>query len=315
MKLLLAGGSGRLGQILTAALVKAGHSVVVLSRTPSDARHAASSTHDPVSQHVREVAWTADGTVGPWISELEDADVVVNLAGAGIADARWTPTRKDLLRASRVLSTRSLVGAMRQATRRPPVFIQHCAVGYYGSSLSDRVLDESHRPGADFFGQLATAWEAEAAPIAELGSRLVVVRAGVVLERGGGALPKMLMPFRFFVGGPVASGRQYLSWIHVEDWVRLMLWTIGDPKVSGPINATAPHPVTNAEFSSALGRAAHRPSWAPVPAFVLRVLFGELADSALVNGQRVIPKRALELGFTFEYPTIDAALSHLLGRQ
>jgi uncharacterized protein (TIGR01777 family) len=195
------------------------------------------------------------------------------------------------------------------------VFIQHCAVGYYGSSLSDRILDESAPAADDFFGRLASAWEAEARPIADLGLRLVIVRAGVVLERGGGALPKMLMPFRFLVGGPVASGRQYLSWIHVGDWVRLMCWAIDTPSVSGPINATAPNPVTNREFSSALGRAVHRPSWAPVPALVLRVLFGEMAEAALINGQRVVPRRAGELGFTFEYPTIDAALSELIGRQ
>jgi uncharacterized protein (TIGR01777 family) len=314
MKVLLAGGSGRLGQALTEALAKAGHAIVVLTRRPTNESHPVSPKRDAIPRHVREVAWKADGTTGPWLDELDDADVVVNLAGAGIADARWTPERKDVLRASRVLSTRSLVEAMRKATRRPPVFIQHCAVGYYGSSLSDRVLDESSPPATDFFGQLAAAWEAEAAPVAALGSRLVIIRAGVVLERGGGALPKMLTPFRLFVGGPVASGRQYLSWIHVEDWVRLMCWAIDTPAVRGPINATAPNPVTNREFSYALGRAVRRPSWVPVPAMVLRVLFGEMADAALINGQRVVPRRAHELGFAFEYPTIDAALSDLLGR-
>ena len=302
MKLILAGGSGRLGLALSTALIEAGDSVVVLTRSPGTS---------PV-RGVREVAWTPDGSVGAWSRELGDAHAVVNLTGAGIADERWTRQRKDILKASRILSTRSLVEAMRGLERRPSTFIQHCAVGYYGASLSDRVLDESASPGTDFFGRLASAWEAEAAPVTSLGCRLVVIRSGVVLERGGGALPKMLMPFKFFVGGPVASGRQYLSWIHIDDWTRLMLWAIGNPAVSGPVNATAPHPVTNREFSATMGRAIHRPSWAPVPGFVLRALFGEMADAALINGQRVVPKRALELGFRFEKASIQAALEDLL---
>jgi uncharacterized protein len=302
MKYILAGGSGRLGLALSTALVEAGHSVVVLTRSPGTS---------PV-RGVREVAWTADGSVGAWSRELADATAVVNLAGAGIADARWTDKRKAELRRSRVLSTHSLVAAIRGLDQRPSAFIQHCAVGYYGASLSDRIVDESAPPGTDFFGQLASAWEAEAAPVAPLGCRLVVIRSGVVLERGGGALPKMSMPFKFFVGGPVASGRQYLSWIHIDDWTRLMLWAIGNPGVSGPINATAPDPVTNREFSRAIGRAIRRPSWAPVPGFVLRALFGEMADAALINGQRVVPKRALDLGFRFEHPSIQAALDDLL---
>lgn len=302
MKAVIAGGSGRLGLALSTALVQAGHSVVVLTRSPGTS---------PV-RGVREVAWTPDGSVGAWSRELSDAAVVVNLAGAGIADARWTEERKAVLRTSRILSTRSLVEGIRGQNQRPTTFIQHCAVGYYGASLSDRVFDESAPAGTDFFGQLASAWEAEAAPVPSLGCRLVVIRSGVVLERGGGALPKMLMPFKFLVGGPVASGRQYLSWIHIEDWTRLMLWAIGNPGVSGPINATAPNPVTNREFSNAMGRAAHRPSWAPVPGFVLRTLFGDMADAALINGQRVTPKRALELGFRFEHPSIQAALDDLL---
>jgi uncharacterized protein (TIGR01777 family) len=289
MKLILAGGSGRLGLALSAALVAEGHAVVVLSRKASDSAPSPARRHgDDRPAAIREVAWSADGTAGPWARELNDTDVVVNLAGAGIADAQDAGTQGAPTLESHP-STRSLVKPC--APGSTPA-IQHCAVGYYGASLDDRVFDESSPAGSDFFGQLASAWEAEAAPARSLGCRLVVIRSGVVLERGGGALPKMLMPFRLFVGGPVASGRQYLSWIHIDDWTRLMMWSIHRPTVTGPINATAPNPVTNREFSTALGRAARRPSWAPVPAFVLRVLFGEMADAALINGQRVVPTRA-----------------------
>jgi uncharacterized protein (TIGR01777 family) len=192
------------------------------------------------------------------------------------------------------------------------VFVQHCAVGYYGFSLDDTAYVETSPPGRDFLAQLAVAWEAEATPVTAFGSRLVTIRSGVVLERGGGALPQMARPFRFFVGGPVASGRQYLSWIHIDDWVQLMLWVLRTPGATGAFNATAPVPVTNRDFSAAIGRALGRPSWVPVPAFVLRALFGEMADTVLVNGQRALPKRAQELGFTFAYPTIDNAVAAVL---
>ncbi len=305
MNHVIAGGSGRLGLVLSAALAAAGDTVVVLTRKPG-------SGIRPLPEGVREAAWTPNGSSGPWAREIATADAVVNLAGAGIADARWTPRRKALLRSSRVQSTRSLVAAVREQQTRPSVFVQHCAVGIYGSTVDDRVVDEFTPPATDFLGGLATVWEAEAQPAALLGCRLVTIRTGVVLERGGGALPKMVMPFRFFVGGPVASGRQYLSWIHVEDWVRLMMWVIRSPDISGTINATAPEPVTNREFSKAIGRALHRPSWAPAPGFVLRTLFGEMADAILIKGQRVVPKRAQELGFRFKFPGIDAALEDLL---
>jgi uncharacterized protein (TIGR01777 family) len=296
---------------LSTALLEAGDTVVALTRTPGAGSRR---PQDALPPGVREVAWTPDGSSGPWARELTDAAVVVNLAGAGIADARWTPQRKELLRSSRVLSTRSLVGAVRDQKTRPAVFIQHCAIGIYGATLDDRIVDESAPPASDFLGQLAVAWEAEAAPVVALGCRLVTVRAGVVLERDGGALPQMLMPFRLFVGGPVASGNQYLSWIHVDDWVKLVVWAIQNPDVSGALNATSPEPVTNREFSKALARASHRPSWASVPGFVLRTLFGEMADAVLIKGQRAVPRRAQELGFGFAHPAIDEAVEHLLNR-
>ena len=306
MKLVLAGGSGVLGRALTAALATAGHSVVVLSRTPG-------ATLDPGG--TRQVGWTPDGSAGEWGLELADANAVVNLTGAGIADARWTPRRKEVLRASRVLSTRSLITAIRGLSNRPSVFIQQGGVGYYGTRADDRELDESFPPGDDFMGQLAVAWEAEALPAAALGCRLVTLRSGVVLTPNDGALARMITPFKWFVGGRIASGKQYLSWIHGDDWTRLVIWALTSSDVSGVINATAPHPVTNSDFAHALGRATRRPSWTPVPGFVLRLLFGEMADAVLVRGQRVVPRRAQKLGFTFMHPTIGEALIDTVRRR
>jgi uncharacterized protein (TIGR01777 family) len=306
VKVVIAGGTGLLGRALTAALTAEGHSVVVLTRSPGGR---------PIASGVREAGWTADGTAGDWARELQEAEAVVNLTGAGIADARWTARRKEVLRASRVLSTRSLVTAIRSLSTRPAVFVQQGGVGYYGTTHGSLELDESFPPGDDFMGRLAVAWEAEALPAAALGCRLIVLRTGLVLTPSEGALARMVTPFQWFVGGPVASGRQYLSWIHVDDWVRLVLWTIKTPELSGVFNATAPGPVTNAAFSKALGRALRRPSWVPVPGFALRVLFGEMAQAVLIEGQRVLPRRAVDLGFTFGHPEIGEALTSAVGRR
>ena len=299
MKIVLAGGTGFLGRPLSNALTSRGHQVVVLSR---EAR--SSSTPG-----IRYVAWQADGSTGSWAQEVNGADAIVNLAGASIGDKRWTQARKQELRESRVLATRSLVSAVREAASRPTVFVQGSAVGYYGTSET-QTFDESFPPGQDFLGDLAMAWEAEAHPAATLGCRLVLVRTGIALEKDGGVLAEMQRPFTFFVGGPMASGRQYLSWIHRDDWIAMVIWALETPSVSGVINATAPDPVTNAVFSKALGRAMHRPSWIPVPAFALRIVVGkEFADAGLINGQRVLPVRPQALGFTFKYPTIESALA------
>jgi hypothetical protein len=256
MKVVVAGGTGLLGTALTWRLTSVGHHVVVLTRDSAGAA---------LSGAVRRVEWTPDGTTGPWAGELEDADAVVNLTGAGIADERWTDMRKEELRSSRVLPARSLVAAVRQAPSRPKVFVQVSGVGFYGTAEGDRALDESFPPGDDFPGRLAVAWEAEAHPVAALGCRLVILRNGVVLTREGGILSRMRRPFRWFVGGPIGHGQQYVSWIHVTDWVGMVIWALGNRDVSGAINATAPTAVTNAAFSRALARALQRPSWLPAP--------------------------------------------------
>ena len=297
MRIVIAGGSGFLGRALAEHLVGRRHDVAILTRTGHVSRATGS----------RIVMWDPDGTAGTggWAKEIDGADAVVNLAGAGIADKRWSRRRKEELRDSRVKSTRSLVAAVRAAAAKPSVFVQTSAVGFYGAG--DQETDESFPPGDDFFAQLCVAWEAEAHPVTSLGCRLVIMRNGVVLFRTGGALKKMMPAFQFFVGGPIATGRQYMSWIHRADWLAMTTWAIETPAVSGVLNGTAPNPVTNAEFSKAIGRALHRPSWLPVPALALRIMVGELANYALIRGQRVVPKHALAGGFTFQYPDIGAA--------
>jgi len=301
VRIVIAGGSGFLGHLLVARLAADKHDIAILTRRAGQDAGPA-----------RAVAWNPDGDAnGDWVQSLDGAAAVINLAGAGIADKRWSATRKAVLLDSRVRATRSLVAAMKRVSKPPRVLIQGSAVGYYGMH-DDEVLDESAPPGTDFFGQVCVAWEAGAQQVRDLGSRLVILRQGVVLARNGGALKKMLPPFHFFVGGPIASGRQYISWIHRDDWLAVMLWAISDPSASGPLNATAPNPVPNAEFARAIGHALHRPSWLPVPGLALRLLVGDMANDALIKGQRVVPARALSLGFHFAFPTIDDAMKEIL---
>jgi uncharacterized protein (TIGR01777 family) len=297
LRVVIAGGTGFLGRALTSRLTAAGHDVVVLTRHPPDARGSP-----------RYVRWSPDGGAGDWAQSIEGADAVVNLAGEGLADRRWTTQRKAILRSSRIFSTRSLVAAIRIAARRPALLVGASGIGYYGDTGDSRV-DESCGPGSDFLAALCVDWEAEAAAASALGCRVVVVRSGVVLAKSGGALQRMKTPFQFFVGGPIGSGRQFISWIHRDDWLSLVQWALARDEIAGPVNASSPAPVTNREFSDALGRALHRPAWLPVPRLALKILVGELADTALLSGQRAVPARALAAGFTFAHPLIDEALT------
>ena len=298
MKIVIAGGSGFLGQALGRRLAADNHELVILTRGSSRA-----------DGKVRYVTWPAADGPGQWREEISGASAVINLAGANLADKRWTYHRKEELHESRVTPTRALVSAIRDAAVRPPVFLSGSAIGFYGGlPEGGPELDESGPPGSDFLATLVVDWEAEAHAAEALECRVVFIRTGIVLSRDGGALQKLITPFKFYVGGPLGTGRQVMSWIHLDDWVALVTWLAAHPSASGAYNCTAPNPATNAELSKALGDALGRPSWLRVPGFVLKVLLGEMAGVALLAGQRVIPKRALDAGFSFKYPDVVTAM-------
>jgi uncharacterized protein (TIGR01777 family) len=301
MKVTVTGATGLIGSRLVARLRERGDEVTVLSRDPEGAR--------VVLGDVDAAAWDPTGTAAP-TGALRGRDGIVHLAGEPVAQ-RWSDMVKERIWASREAGTRCLVAGLRAADPRPGVLVSASAVGYYGPRGDERV-DESAEPGSDFLAEVVKVWEAEALAAEQIGLRVVRVRTGVVLDRSGGALAKMLPPFRAGIGGPVAGGRQYLPWIHLDDLVGIYLAALDDPAWSGAINASAPEPVTNRDFSKALGRALHRPAVAPVPAFALRILYGEMAE-IVTTGQRAVPKRALELGYTFRHPDLDEALSAALG--
>jgi uncharacterized protein (TIGR01777 family) len=303
MRIVLAGGSGFLGRPLAASLAADGHDVVVLTRSmgPAGARGG------PAAPAARAVTWTPDGSAGPWASEIDGAGAVVNLAGESIAGNRWTAAHKRKIVDSRVQATRSLAVAIRQSAAPPPVFVSGSAVGYYGP-LGDEIATEDTPAGSDFLARVCVQWEAEATRAASDATRVVCIRTGLVLERDGGALPQMLPPFRFGAGGPVGSGRQYWPWIHRDDWIGVARWILQTTAVAGPVNATAPNPVTNRDFASALGRAMHRPAFMPAPGFALRILLGEMADALLLSGQRAVPAKAERLSHAFRYAQLDSAL-------
>jgi uncharacterized protein (TIGR01777 family) len=293
MKIVIAGGTGFLGSALSAALARDGHDVVVLTRG-SRARP-------------RAVTWTPNGEVGPWASEVNGAGAIVNLAGESIASGRWSPARKQRIRDSRIRATRSLASAMLAASASPPVFISGSAVGYYGPRGDEPVTEETSA-GSDFLADVCVQWEAEAMRAASDRTRVVCIRTGVVIEKDGGALPQMALPFKLFAGGPVGSGRQYMPWIHRDDWVGLVRWAIVTASIAGPLNLTGPQPVTNAQFAHALGAALHRPAFMKMPALPIRVALGEMADALLLSGQRALPAKAERGGYQFKYATVDTAL-------
>jgi uncharacterized protein (TIGR01777 family) len=300
MNVTLTGATGLIGTKLVRALRDRGDAVTVLSRSPEKARAALG---------VDAVAWDPLAAAAP-TAALTGRDAVVHLAGEPVAQ-RWTAKAKQAIRASRETGTRNLVAGLREAgEERPKTLVSSSAVGYYGAHGEERV-PESTPAGDDFLAGVCVAWEGEAQHAADLGTRVVTIRTGVVLDRSGGALKTMLPPFRMGVGGPVAGGEQYLPWIHVDDLVGLYLAALDDRTWSGAYNGSAPEPVTNKAFSQALGRALHRPAVAPVPALALRLLYGDMAE-IVTEGQRAVPERALAAGFTFTHPDLDEALADAL---
>jgi uncharacterized protein (TIGR01777 family) len=303
MKVTVTGATGMLGRDVVRALMSRGDEVTALSRDAGRARDALGD--------VRALEWKSPKIEPPPAEALAGQDGVVHLLGEPVAQ-RWSEDAKREIRESRVLSTRNLVGAAGVATPRPGVLVSQSASGWYGAQGDER-LDESAPAADDFLARVVVDWEAEARKAEELGVRVVVTRTGVVLSQSGGALEKMLPPFKLGVGGPVAGGRQYVPWIHAEDVVGGMLFCLDNPAASGPVNLTAPEPVTNAELSKALGRVLKRPAFAPVPALAVKALYGEMS-SIVTTGARVVPARLTELGYEFRQPDLEQALRSATGR-
>jgi uncharacterized protein (TIGR01777 family) len=300
VRVLIAGGSGLIGTALAESLARDGHEAVVLSRDPT--RHR-------LPPGVRAAGWNAH-TLGAWVeSEMAPADAVVTLAGESIF-GRWTAAKKRRLYASRVDTSRLIADAIAAASRRPRVLLQGSAIGYYGDT-GDREVDESSLPGDDFLARLTVDWEAASAAVERLGVRRPIARTSIVLSRRGGALGKLRRVYCAFLGGPVGNGRQWMPWIHVTDEVAALRFLLDAPDATGPFDLVSPEPARNADFGRAVGRALRRPSFLPVPAFALRLVFGELADS-LVGGTRAAPRRLLALGYRFRFPQLDRALRDAL---
>ena len=301
MRVIIAGGSGLIGRALTQYLCERENAVVVLSRHP----YRVSGLPDGA-----EVAgWDGSSSEG-WIELVEEADAIVNLAGESIAGRRWTYAQKRRLRESRIQPTNAVSAAICAAARKPAVLIQASAVGYYGDT-GDREADEMSPSGTDFLADVSQEWEHASVAVEASGTRRVLLRLGLVLSAEGGVLPRVVLPFRFFMGGALGSGRQWTPWIHVEDTVRAIELLLTHDEVSGPVNVCAPYPVQSAAFAQAIGRTLRRPSVFRVPPWALRLALGEMADIVL-HGQRALPRRLQDAGFTFRYAKVEDALNALL---
>jgi uncharacterized protein (TIGR01777 family) len=295
VRIVIAGGSGFLGQKLHRRLVAEGQQVQILTRQPA-------RTPD-------RITWNPDGSAGVLPRHLEGADAVVNLAGENLAGGRWTAARKAALVSSRVLPTRTLVRAINACTDPPRVFVSASAVGYYGPH-GDEPVTEATPAGSDFLARICVDWEQEARNVETTRTRLAIIRSGVVLAKDGGALRKMLLPFRLGLGATLGSGAQYFAWIHADDWASLAWWLIRSADAAGAFNGTAPAPVNNHTFTKTLGRVLGRPAILKAPAFAMRMATGEMADM-LLHGQRVMPVKAEQLGFQFEHRALEPALRNL----
>jgi uncharacterized protein (TIGR01777 family) len=301
MRVLVTGASGFIGSALCDSLLVRGDTVVGLSRDPQRAR----GTNPKVVWHAWEPTLER-----PPAAAFEGVDAVVNLLGERI-DQRWTDESKQQILESRRTGTRNLLGTIAGLERKPRVLVSQSAIGFYGDR-GDAIVDEEAAPGQGFDSEVVQEWEAAAREAEALGLRLAIVRTGHVLDPSGGFLAKLLPPFKLGVGGPLAGGGQYVSWVHIEDEVGILLWALDDEKVSGTINSTAPNPVTNRELSKALGRALGRPAVMPVPGIALDLMYGGEFGHVLRGGQRVVPRRATDLGYAFRFTDIDSALADLL---
>lgn len=307
MRILISGSTGLVGSAVVDNLSHQGHDVTRLLRPGTEVRGSEAAP----SQELPQVLWNPQ--YGLLNSRAEEVDAVIHLAGASIGGHRWTKPWKRELRDSRVAATHHLIASLRQLHRPPQIFIAASAIGFYGNR-GDEELTEASPAGSDFLAQLASDWETESARAAELGARVVILRFGVILAKRGGALPRMALPFRLGVGGRIGSGRQWISWVALEDVVGIIRFALQTNLLSGSANAVSPNPAQNAEFAATLGRVLRRPAVFPTPSFALRLALGEMADSLLLSSQRVYPAKLERLGFRFLYPDLEPALAAVLQR-
>jgi uncharacterized protein (TIGR01777 family) len=301
MRVIVTGGTGLIGRPLCAGLVADGHEVIVLTR---DASRPAR-----LPAEVQLVEWDAQSAKG-WAHHADGAGAIVNLAGEGLADGRWSAERKQRIYTSRVNAGKAVMEAINAANTKPKVLVQASAIDYYGAR-GDEIVTESTSPGASFLAQVCFDWEASTAGAERLHMRRPVIRTGIVLSNEGGAWSRIVLPFKFFAGGPMGSGNQYWSWIHIDDEVRAIRFLLDHPDATGPYNLTAPEPLANKDFAKILGKVMSRPSFVPVPSLALKTAFGEMS-SVLLEKQRAVPARLQALGFTFAYPTAEAAFKSLV---
>ena len=302
MHILISGSTGFLGTAVMETLEGQGHSFGRLVRPETEKKSAGGS-------RAASIAW--DPVAGRFdAAEAEGADALIHLAGASIAEGRWNAARKQLLRTSRIDATRHLVAALAKLQKPPRVVVAASAIGYYGNR-GDETLTEASAPGNDFLAGLCREWEAETARAAEFGARVVSVRFGIILAAHGGALPRIAMPFRFGAGGRLGDGRQWMSWVTLQDTVRIISFALTTQSLAGPVNTVAPNPVRNQEFTRILAKALHRPALFPAPAFALRLALGEMADALLLASERVLPSRLADCGYQFLQPDLAGALADI----
>ncbi|MBS3752853.1 MAG: TIGR01777 family oxidoreductase [Anaerolineales bacterium] len=306
MKYTISGGTGLIGSKLIRHLAAQGHEIIILSRSPDSVSN--------LPLHVKPVYW--DGkNVSDWVTQLGGTDVVINLAGEsiagkGIIPSPWTDSKKDRILKSRVQVGNTLLEGIRQVDQKPQKFIQASAIGYYGSH-GDEILTESSPPGSDFLSRTCTAWESSTKPVVDLGVTHIVVRLGVVLSEKGGALPRLLLPFKLFLGGPLGNGEQWYSWIHIDDVCNAIKFLSEHAHAQGVFNLTAPNPVKNKLFAKAIGKIMSRPAFLPVPGFLMKMVMGEVS-TVVLDGQRVVPKRLKQLDYSFQYPELEGSLRDLI---
>jgi uncharacterized protein (TIGR01777 family) len=304
MHIIITGGTGLIGRPLSAALVAEGHDVTVLSRNPDKVKDMPAG--------VKLAPWDGQSAQG-WGQLADGADAIINLAGENLSGGRWSKEMKQKIRQSRTRAGKAVMEAISAAVVKPKVLVQSSAVGYYGTDTGDKAITESASPGNDFLSKVCFDWEASTAAATRMGVRRPVLRTGVVLANEGGAFPKLLLPFKLFAGGPLGNGKQWLSWIHIEDEVRAIQFALTNEQAEGPLNLAAPNPVTNSEMAKKIGEVMGRPSFVPAPGFAIKMALGEMSVLVL-QGQRAVPAKLQALGFQFKYETIEPALRDLLDK-